>query len=326
MQSQYRNVSGSAGGHRPHSPHGVSSHSLRVRLTAAELAKALGGQRSGRGWIARCPAHDDRNPSFSIDEGKDGTVLVHCHSKCTQEQVISALRRRGLWPDTESTFTRRVPHRPPPPRASVRDATKIGPALQIWDAASPAHGTIVEEYLTNERGVFLPPVADIRFHPALRHKCGSTFGGMVALVTDCLTREPIGIHRTFLTDDGKKADVDPARMMLGHCVGGVVRLGPNGPAIVVGEGIETTLSGMVGSTFSGWAALSTVGLQRILAPPDVSEVCILADGDEAGRHAADVASRNLARAGKLCRVASAPEGFDFNDMLLGRATPPSLMN
>jgi hypothetical protein len=32
---------------------------------AAVFAKALDGRKVGSGWIARCPAHDDRNPSLS---------------------------------------------------------------------------------------------------------------------------------------------------------------------------------------------------------------------------------------------------------------------
>lgn len=61
------------------------------------LLDGLGAQRSGSGWIARCPAHDDRNPSLSIHH-KNGRVLLHCHAGCRQEEVFAALRERGLWP------------------------------------------------------------------------------------------------------------------------------------------------------------------------------------------------------------------------------------
>ena len=43
-----------------------------------------------------CPGHDDAHPSFDVDE-KDGTLLVHCHTGCSQESVIEALRVRKLW-------------------------------------------------------------------------------------------------------------------------------------------------------------------------------------------------------------------------------------
>lgn len=69
-------------------------------MTAETIAHALHGRRTGAGWVARCPAHDDRSPSLSLREA-EGKVLVHCHAGCSQADVIEALRSRGLWPDKE---------------------------------------------------------------------------------------------------------------------------------------------------------------------------------------------------------------------------------
>ena len=41
------------------------------------LTRLDGVKRTGRGWQAKCPAHDDRSPSLSIREGELG-VLLHC--------------------------------------------------------------------------------------------------------------------------------------------------------------------------------------------------------------------------------------------------------
>ena len=66
-------------------------------MTAESLAHELGGaRRSGPGWLARCPAHDDNDPSLSISE-RTGKLLVHCFAGCDQQDVIDALRARGLW-------------------------------------------------------------------------------------------------------------------------------------------------------------------------------------------------------------------------------------
>ena len=35
-------------------------------MTAESIARALGGRNAGLGWMARCPAHDDREPSGLI--------------------------------------------------------------------------------------------------------------------------------------------------------------------------------------------------------------------------------------------------------------------
>lgn len=68
----------------------IPSHNQH-RMTAAELADRLDAKPAGRGsWIARCPAHDDRDPSLSITEGDDRT-LIHCHGGCSPAAVCAAL-------------------------------------------------------------------------------------------------------------------------------------------------------------------------------------------------------------------------------------------
>ena len=49
------------------------------------------------GWLATCPvpSHEDRNPSFSVQEG-NGLVLYRCRSGCPQEVVTDALYALGL--------------------------------------------------------------------------------------------------------------------------------------------------------------------------------------------------------------------------------------
>lgn len=66
-------------------------------ISAKEIAAGLGGQQSGEGWMASCPAHNDNTPSLSISAGKNGTPLVYCHSGCTQGEVIKKLKAQGLW-------------------------------------------------------------------------------------------------------------------------------------------------------------------------------------------------------------------------------------
>ena len=76
-------------------------------MTAREITEAL----SGRSGMARCPAHDDHNPSLSITE-RDGKVLVHCFAGCTQEAVWEARTDKGLVGDvigfTGSTISPRA--------------------------------------------------------------------------------------------------------------------------------------------------------------------------------------------------------------------------
>ena len=57
-------------------------------MSAASIARALSGRRSGRGWTARCPAHDDRDPSLSISISQEGKTLVHCHAGCSVRIIV----------------------------------------------------------------------------------------------------------------------------------------------------------------------------------------------------------------------------------------------
>ncbi len=50
--------------------------------------------RNGRGYVARCPAHDDRSPSLHISEGDDGRILIHCFSGCTTEEIVDSVGLR----------------------------------------------------------------------------------------------------------------------------------------------------------------------------------------------------------------------------------------
>ncbi len=65
------------------------------------LPRLKGVRRAGRGWMALCPAHPDKNPSLKVDEGTDGRALLYCFAGCSYEEIVSALglkpgsRRRG---------------------------------------------------------------------------------------------------------------------------------------------------------------------------------------------------------------------------------------
>jgi hypothetical protein len=48
-------------------------------------------KRQGKGWVARCPAHADKGPSLSINEGDDGRVLLHCFAGCSVHDVVAAI-------------------------------------------------------------------------------------------------------------------------------------------------------------------------------------------------------------------------------------------
>src|SRR3990172_3883306 len=46
-------------------------------------------------WLARCPAHEDHDPSLSIRLTDDGVVLLHCFAGCEVSAILGAV---GLTP------------------------------------------------------------------------------------------------------------------------------------------------------------------------------------------------------------------------------------
>lgn len=290
-------------------------------MTAETIAKALGGRKAGAAWMARCPAHDDRAPSLSIANARDGKVLVRCHAGCDQQDVIAALRARGVWDADERRPIRfsRKPDRMPPPETDTDSMRRMEAALALWRALHPAEGTPVETYLRS-RGLTIPIPPSIRFHNGLKHPSGGIWPAMVALVTHGADGSPIGIHRTFLAADGSaKAPVQPPKMMLGPCRGGAVRLANPQDVLMAGEGIETCLAAMQASGRPAWSALSTSGLRTLNLPRDVSNIIVLADGDDPGEAAAQNCAWRWKQEGRRVRIARPPQGMDFNDLLLRRA-------
>lgn len=60
-------------------------------MTLEELLARLDNVRpGGSGFIARCPAHDDRKPSLSINQ-EPGHILIHCHAGCASQDILDRL-------------------------------------------------------------------------------------------------------------------------------------------------------------------------------------------------------------------------------------------
>jgi hypothetical protein len=75
----------------------------------AILDRLQGLRRNGSGWMARCPAHEDRSPSLSI-RNENGKILLHCFGGCSIEAVCAALEIKVR----ELFATRREIYKPEP--------------------------------------------------------------------------------------------------------------------------------------------------------------------------------------------------------------------
>jgi putative DNA primase/helicase len=131
-----------------------------------------------------------------------------------------------------------------------------------------------------------------------------------------------GLHRTYLRPDGRgKAEVEPAKKMLGACCGGAVRLTPVRRRLALCEGIETGLSVRQTCTdLAVWCALSASNLDRLTLPALVEEIVLVADCDPVGLTAAHRAAQRYGVTGRRVRLVELPRGMDANDMLRHEAT------
>jgi hypothetical protein len=59
-----------------------------IEITLSRLHKV---KKTGKGWMACCPAHPDKSPSLSITEGTDSRLLLHCFAGCEYRDIMTAI-------------------------------------------------------------------------------------------------------------------------------------------------------------------------------------------------------------------------------------------
>jgi hypothetical protein len=150
----------------------------------------------------------------------------------------------------------------------------------------------------------------LRYFRDLKHPSGEYHPAMIALVTRGIDGVPIAIHRTFLVNY-RGVVPQPKKMMLGPCRGGAVRLGEPGDLLLVSEGIETGLSVMQATGLPVWASLSTSGLRSLELPQLITEIIVLADGDDPGEAAAVAAAQRWKIGRKEGSHCTAPARIGF---------------
>jgi CHC2 zinc finger len=94
-----------------------------VSAVTKVLDRLIGAKQSGPGrWMAKCPAHEDRSPSFSIRETEDGRVLLHCFAGCANGDVLANLGLR-----MSDLFDKPLTHHLPPIRGgfSARELLEL---------------------------------------------------------------------------------------------------------------------------------------------------------------------------------------------------------
>lgn len=300
---------------------------IRQLALSAVIGRWVTLKKVGPEHVGRCPFHEDRTPSFTVNDKKG---FFHCFGCLAHGDLIAFVTRHtGLGfrkavelIEAESGLSgsrdyKPVLHSPSPPDD---DSNRLSP--KIWNETLPLPGTPGELNLKRRRVSYEGDA--LRWHPSCPFGKGLRHGCMIGLVRNVITNEPQAIHRTAIDADGNKID----RKALGPIGGGAVKLTADADVttvIAIGEGIETTLSIRELPDLKNmpvWACLTAGGLAEFPVLPGIEAVWIAADNDASGtgQRAAETLARRLDAAGvESIIIVPRTVGADLNDRVAHRA-------
>jgi len=302
----------------------------------APLAEAIGRRvqlkKRGREYLGLCPFHNEKTPSFTVNEDKG---FYHCFGCGAHGDVIGFIMHMDNLSFAQAVARLLESHQPSAvsrqPLAKQDRATKAAAAraeenqnreraLRLWRGASERlRETPAAAYLAG-RGIDLASLKDsqgcsrqpraLRFHGnCWNRESGKFWPALLAAVLD-----PAGgfaaVHRTWLAIDSRqpsavsKAPLEEPKMTLGRYAGGAIRLwqgasgrpleqaGP-GETVALTEGIEDGLTVAIAKPeLRVLAAVHLGNMKNVVLPGAVERVLICADNDGANKGA----KKGLARA------------------------------
>lgn len=354
-----------------------------LAMDMADLADRLGIaglKRAGRELTGPCPQCGGRD-RFSINTAKGVFNCRSCGAKGGPIDLV--MFDRGLsfpaaldWmcgARNEVSPAERI-ERQRKAEASRREreareirarADAVRAAHDVWQAGEKAQDSPVHDYLALRgvpRDAYPRLPVCLRFHPDLPYmeeidgRWVEVHRGpaMLAAIQSADGRFQ-GVHRTWFDLRRVKGKPDirhpvtgeamKAKKTLGSVKGGAIRLTPLAPVMIMGEGIETTLTAlladvppeacywagvslgnMAGSRRLGqglkYAGLPDLGDGRAFVPPEgVTRLIYVQDGDSEPRLTRANLLAGLRRAmalrpGLRGQVVEAPDGVDLNDLIL----------
>ncbi|KAF0188486.1 MAG: hypothetical protein FD168_1599 [Desulfobulbaceae bacterium] len=250
-------------------------------MTAIEIYSILGGKPKGNGFICPCPAHADRTPSLSVDDGDNG-LLVKCMAGCSQEAVIEALRARGAWADTGTTWT-------PEEQEQARKRSEIAKAERVKaDQEKQAKAATLARNIYDQASVLDPSQHPYGIKKRLtlgdlvRRGVWAQRGWKDALLFPIYASDRSITSIQAINTDGGKDFLEGGKIKGCFYPIGTIK-GITGQ-IFIGEGIATVAAVVHVMGAPGIAALNAGNMEAVareikqLAP--AAEIIILADDDQ----------------------------------------------
>jgi Toprim domain len=287
-------------------------------------AAALGGDVIGRGVNCPGPGHSARDRSLSVTPSAaapDGFVVYSfvddwqtCRDYVRVQLGLPAFRPGQAQERTVCSIAKQRDQAV----KNSEEKDNASKAAWLWNNRRPiAEDCPAELYLRKARGYRGPIPSTIGYLPAN----GKHPPAMIAAFGFCEEPEPgvidppsevAGVHITRLTSEGRKASIDPVKIMLGPMSGLPIVLAPANDllAIDIAEGIEKGLLIQADTGAGMWAAGSAGNMPKIAAAlPHYAEcVTIWADRDETGLRLALEAARIIQARKIEVRIKGIPDG------------------
>jgi hypothetical protein len=286
---------------------------MTVAAQLGSWAHALGGEASGNSVMAPGPGHSqhDRSLSVTLDANAPDGFLVHSFAADDPIVCKDHVRERlGLPP-----FRAGLPQKPAPgarhgapaymnssqPAKAATVANNARKAAWLWGNREPVSESCPAGLYLRQTRCYGGPIPSTLGYlpPNDKHP-----PAMIAAFGFCAELDPgaidppaevVGVHITRLTLDGRKAPIDPVKIMLGPITGHPIILAPANDllAIDIAEGIETGLSVLALRGAGVWVAGAAGRMPKLIEslPPYTECLHIFAERDEAGLRFAREAAR-----------------------------------
>jgi putative DNA primase/helicase len=222
-------------------------------------------------------------------------------SKCGAGDGIALVIRKNGWEFCEAAkqIERMIGSAPAAtPKRERSDRDERHWMNKLWRSSKEVESNDpVGRYLFRRIGLTsFPACLRTAYHVRYQSDCPSFHPAMIAMVTGP-DGSPSILHRTYLTDDGRKALVIEPRLWMPGIIakGAAIRLAPAADALGIAEGIETALSASALFGVPCWAAGNAGMLAAWQPPPEAKRIIVFGDNDRnfAGQSAAYTLARRL---------------------------------
>lgn len=266
-----------------------------------------------------CPLCEGKD-RFRFDD-KDGRGTFYC-AQCGAGDGWALLGKAKGWDFKQSLrevepllgSVQPIQIRSGPSEEAVRREMKA-----IWVRGLPLAQVVATTAWWLNRVGYIPDYKDLRAVNLLACSGYEHRPAMVAVVRG-VEGKGVNLHRTYLTPDGQKADIDSARrvMPLPMPKGCAVRLGEFTTTLGIAEGLETAVAASLMFKMPVWSALNAHNLENWIAP-EGPDIVIFGDNDPSftGHSAAyKLASRLRREKRKVTVRIPLEESSDWNDVYL----------